>query len=54
MHQEAPTEPSSKHYTDEIDLKDIIRPLWRAKFMIILFSLLFAGVVLVYQLVALR
>jgi len=49
MHQEAPTEPSSKHYTDEIDLKDIIRPLWRAKFMIILFGLLFAGVVLVYQ-----
>jgi hypothetical protein len=49
MSQEALQQPKQDHYADEIDLKDIIQPLWRAKFMIILFGLLFASAVLVYQ-----
>ncbi len=49
MSQETLQQPKQDHYADEIDLKDIIQPLWRAKFMIILLGLLFASAVLVYQ-----
>ena len=35
---------------DEIDLKDIILPIWKAKYRIILVSFLFAGLVLGYHL----
>ena len=43
------TQPEN-HYSDEIDLRDIIAPLWKAKFWVVLWGLVFAALIAVYQL----
>ena len=50
MSSDAQQQEQASQYHDEIDLKDIIAPLWKAKWWIVLWGLVFAALVAVYQL----
>jgi len=42
--------PIGQNFDDEIDLKDIFIPLWKAKYRIFLFGLICLSLTLVYSL----
>jgi hypothetical protein len=48
MNNEAP-KPFEQNFDDEIDLKDIFIPLWKAKYRILLFGLICLSLTLVYS-----
>jgi hypothetical protein len=49
MNKEAPN-PVEQNFNDEIDLRDIFIPLWKAKYRILLFGLICLSLTLVYSL----